>query len=103
MANLNYHQALIIVLCLGLQVSARCAPTNTAPVFYAYCVGEGGGTPLPSLAEEAKLLREIGFQGDGNQLWLDDTLDRNLQVWDQAGLQTCLLWTTVNVSPAKGA
>jgi len=91
-------------LTLAAWGAAPADPTaQPAPSFYAYCVGEGGGTSPGSLADEAKLLREIGFNGAGNRLWLGNELDRNLKVLDQAGLQTCLLWTTVNVNPAKGA
>ena len=93
--------AALFAAALTLPPGAEAA--NAAPKFYAYCVGVGvpGGTPL-SLPDEAKLLRALGFDGVGLELALDDKLESNLKVLDEAGLQLYLCWTSVNVDPAKG-
>jgi sugar phosphate isomerase/epimerase len=83
---------------------AQAETPKPAPKFYAYCVelGVPQVTPRP-LAAQAKLLRELGYDGAGYELWLDDTLEPNLKVMDDAGLQVYILWTSVNVDPAKTA
>jgi sugar phosphate isomerase/epimerase len=53
----------------------------------------------PSIPKQARLLRELGFDGAGYPLWLDENLDTNLQTLDDAGLEVFLLYTTVNVNP----
>ena len=82
---------------------ARAEAVKPPPKFYAYCVevGASGVKPRP-LAEQAKLLRELGFDGTGLELPLDDKLESNLKVLDDAGLQAFMFWTSVNVNPAKG-
>jgi sugar phosphate isomerase/epimerase len=76
---------------------------DAVPKFYAFCVGEGvsGLQPRP-LEEQVKLLGELGYDGAGFQLWPAAEVDRNLQVFDQAGLKPYLLWTSVNVNAAAG-
>lgn len=80
----------------------RAQSAKPAPKFYAYCVEMGvpDVTPRP-LAEQAKLLRELGFDGTGLELPLDDKLDANLKVLDEAGSQPFMFWTSVNVNPAQ--
>jgi len=93
-----------ITLWLGL-LAMMVAPVRgaDAPKFYAYCVEVGvkGVTPRP-LAEQAKLLRELGYNGIGLALPLGDELESNLKPLDDAGLQAFMFWTSVNVNPAKG-
>jgi len=71
----------------------------TPPKFYAYCV-EAGVTGLKArpLSEQAKLLRELGFDGTGLALPLGDGLEANLKLLDEAGLQAFLFWMSVNLS-----
>ena len=85
--------------------SAAARADDTAPAapkFYAYCVEVGvpGVKPRP-LAEQAQMLRALGYDGIG--LGLDEHLEANLKILDAAGLQLYLLWSAVNVSPAKAA
>lgn len=77
---------------------------KTPPKFYAYCVEVGvPGVKARPLAEQAKLLREIGFDGTGLSLPLGDDLEANLKLLDDAGLKAFIFWTSVNVNPAKAA
>ncbi|MCX7827067.1 MAG: sugar phosphate isomerase/epimerase, partial [Verrucomicrobiae bacterium] len=53
----------------------------------------------PPVAEHAKLLRELGFDGVGYPLWLDEKLDQTLKTLDEFKLQPYQLWLSVNVNP----
>lgn len=92
-----------ITLWLGLfamMVAPGCGAD--APKFYAYCVEVGvKGVKARPLAEQAKLLRELGYSGMGLPLVLTDELDANLKLLDDAGLQAFMLWASANVNPAK--
>ena len=55
------------------------------------------------MIDQTKLLRDLGFDGVGYELWLDDTLERTLKVIEDAGLELYLVWTSVNVDPAQPA
>lgn len=72
-------------------------PACTTP-FYPFCVEVGvpGVQPRP-LAEQAQLIKRLGFDGAGYPLWFGEELDRNLQILDEAGLQVYLLHTSVNL------
>lgn len=91
---------LVLVLTAASTAVAQGDAPTIAPKFYALCVGMG--TPdvnLLSLAEQAKMLRELGYDGIG--LGLDAHLESNLKTLDDAGLQLYLLWSMVNVAPAE--
>jgi parallel beta-helix repeat protein len=70
---------------------------------YAMCVEMGvpGINPRP-LSEQAALLREFGFKGLGNELWLDGQLPDNLKILDDARLPLLMCWTLLNVNPTNG-
>jgi sugar phosphate isomerase/epimerase len=74
------------------------APTPWSPEFYGLCM-EMPAVKDPSIGNQAQMLRELGFDGAGYSLWLDDSLDKNLQTLDEAGLKVFMLYTTVNVNP----
>ncbi len=88
---------LVLLACLCFHL-----PAAAAPPFYVFDVGLGGGMALPSLAEEAGMARELGFDGEGKPLWLGDELTTNLAVLRKAAMPPFLLLTHVNVNPAKG-
>lgn len=97
----------IAIAALGLLALGRvgrageAGPAATAawtPEFYAFCVEMPSANPRP-LPEQAKLLRELGFDGVGYPLWLDADLDKNLRALDEAGLKVYLLYMTVHVQP----
>ncbi|HID78260.1 MAG TPA: sugar phosphate isomerase/epimerase [Planctomycetaceae bacterium] len=69
-----------------------------SPPFYAYCV-DMPRVQDPPVAEQAKLLARLGFDGVGYPLWLDERLERNLRILDDAGLKVYMLYTPVNVNP----
>ena len=91
--------ALPLFATIASGVALQAAPP--APKFYAYCVelGVPGLKPRP-LADTARILRELGYDGTG--LALDANLAANVKTLDDAGLQLYMLWASVNVNPAKG-
>ena len=95
---------IILTTTLLAATLAFAAGGKTPPKFYAYCVEVGvpGLKPRP-LAGQAKLLRELGYDGIGWPLPLGDDLGANLKLLDDAGLRVFMFWTSVNVSPAKAA
>lgn len=79
------------------------AGLDATPKFYAYCVEEGvPGAKPRAFIEQVKLLRDLGYDGTGFELPLDDKLEANLKTLDGTGLQVFLCWTSVNVNPANG-
>ena len=71
-----------------------------APKLYGFCVGMGVADAKPrSVAEQARMLRDLGFDSVGYPLWLDENLDKNLRTLDEAGLKVYLMHTSVNVNP----
>lgn len=95
------HLFSMLAVVASSAVAALADQGAAVPKFYAYCVEVGvpGTTPRP-LADEAGILRELGFDGIG--LPLDAKLESSLEILDKAGLQLCLTWMPVNVNPAKG-
>jgi len=94
----------LLSICLA---ASGIAPTlqaseKTPPKFYAYCIEVGvPKVKARPLAEQAKLLRELGYDGIGLGLPLGDDLEANLKLLDDAGLQAFIFWASVNVNPAK--
>jgi len=69
-----------------------------APPFYAFCVEAGVPNVKPRpLPEQAKMLRDFGFDGAGYSLWFGDELDKNLKVFDGAGLKVYMFHTSINL------
>ncbi|NWG72891.1 MAG: sugar phosphate isomerase/epimerase, partial [Parvularculaceae bacterium] len=91
-----------LFLLLGIAL-AGSIPALAPPKFYAYCieVGVPGVHPRP-WEEQAALLRQLGYDGGGFELSFDDTLEANLLAFDRAGLEVCLVWTSLNVNPGSG-
>ncbi len=79
-----------------------------APKLYPFCM-EVSDAKRRSLAQEAQMLRELGFDGVGYLLWLDNSdapvrrlgedLEANLRTLDEAGLPVLDLGVSVNVNP----
>jgi sugar phosphate isomerase/epimerase len=78
----------------------RAGEPAWAPKFYGLCV-ETHDAKHRSIPEQAQMLRELGFDGVGYPLWLDDNLDKNLRVLDDAALKPYLLYISVSVNPAE--
>jgi len=69
-----------------------------APKLYAFCV-DMPAVKDPSVPKQAQMLRELGFDGVGYPLWLDENLDKNLRTLDEAGLEVYLLYMSVDLKP----
>lgn len=69
-----------------------------APKLYAFCV-ELPAVKDPSVPKQAQMLRELGFDGVGYPLWLDENLEKNLRILDEAGLELYLLYMSVDLKP----
>jgi sugar phosphate isomerase/epimerase len=90
-------------VCPGeLSTSIQDDATVWPPKFYAFCLGLPEDNQ-PDIPQQARLLRQLGFDGAGYSLWLDQNLERNLQVLDEAGLKVYLLYTSLNVNPETPA
>jgi len=72
------------------------------PKFYGFCM-ELPAVPNPSIADQAKLLKQLGFDGVGYALWLGEAMDTNLRALDAQGQQLYLVYMTVNLDPEKPA
>jgi sugar phosphate isomerase/epimerase len=72
------------------------------PKFYGFCM-ELPAVPDPSIAEQAKMLKQLGFDGAGYALWLGEAMDTNLRTLDAQGQQLYLVYMTVNLDPNQPA
>jgi sugar phosphate isomerase/epimerase len=88
--------ALVLICCANVWAN------DPAPKLYGLCV-EMPAVPNASVASQAGLLRELGFEGVGYPLWFGDDLDKKLRVLDQSGLDLHLAYTTVNIHPRSPA
>jgi sugar phosphate isomerase/epimerase len=81
---------------------AKAAPP--APKVYAYCIeiGVHGQKPHP-VAQQAKILRELGFDGAGYPVLVGKPCDETLQALDKERLKIYLLQTAVNIDPKAAA
>jgi sugar phosphate isomerase/epimerase len=70
------------------------------PKLYAFCM-EIHDAKKRTLPEQTDMLRDLGFDGVGYPLWLDDQRAANLAVLDKASLPVFLMYTRVNVAPDK--
>ena len=85
--NLRLPIAITLGAALCCLPSLAATP-RTPPKLYTFCVGVGvPGLATPSLADQVKLLRTLGYDGVGLSLPLNDELGANLKLLDDAGLQ----------------
>ena len=98
---MRIHWFLVVAaLATGLiRAGEADQPTQSkhAPPLYGFCM-EMHDAKQRSLAEQVALLRNLGFDGVGYPLWLNDELDKNLAVLDQSGLDLFLVYTTIDLS-----
>lgn len=87
----------VIVACNGTR-AARVQAAEWTPKLYGFCM-EIHDTQERTLPEQARMLRELGFDGVGYPLWLDGSLDENLKILDDAGLPVYLMYASVNIGP----
>jgi len=79
---------------------AAAEPAAWAPPLYGFCM-DIHDAKKRTLPEQAQMLRELGFDGAGYPLWLDQNLEKNLQTLDAAGLKVFLLYASVNINPKE--
>jgi len=101
----GYRQLLLwglfVVAAMAQRQAEAAAP---APKVYAYCVELGVPNLKPrGVAELAKMLREVGFDGAGYSILTGPRLDETLRASDEAGLKVYLLQTAINLVPNAGA
>jgi sugar phosphate isomerase/epimerase len=91
-----------IVACLLLSGRAPAAEPATRAQFknpfFALCM-DTHDSKKRSLAEQAALLKELGYAGAGH-LWLDHLAER-LKTLDEAGLKLFQVYFRVNLDPSK--
>jgi sugar phosphate isomerase/epimerase len=96
---------LIAVLCAVaacVTLSSGAEPAPKAQKLFAFCVELGVPGPHHySFAEQAKILRQLGYDGVG--MPIDANFAENLRALDDAGLPLLNLWTGVDVRPDKVA
>ena len=91
----------IVFLLPGKHFGADEKP-SWPPKFYGFCM-EMPAAPNPSIPAQAKLLHELGFDGVGYPLWFGEELDKNLRALDEAEMELCLVYMSVNLDPEKPA
>ena len=69
-----------------------------SPKLYGFCM-EIHDAKKRSIPQQAQMLRELGFDGVGYPLWLDENLQKNLRTLDEAGLDVYQMYTSVNLKP----
>jgi sugar phosphate isomerase/epimerase len=88
-------------LLAAAAMSVPCVEAGPpTPQVYAYCVEMGvRGLKPRSVDEQARLLREIGFDGGGYAILTGPRLEETLRAADENGLKVYLLQTAVNLAP----
>ena len=88
----------------GAEAASGAPPEKAAwaPPLYGFCM-EIHDAKKRTLPQQAQMLRELGFDGTGYPLWLDENLEKNLQTLDAAGLKVFVLYASVNVNPKAPA
>jgi len=92
--------ALLVITALpttGWLRAAGQAPARARPnPFFAFCM-DTHDAKKRSLAEQAQLLKELGYDGAGH-LWLDNVAER-LRTLDAAGLKLFQVYIRVDLAP----
>jgi len=74
------------------------------PKVYAYCMELGvKGLKPHSVVEQAKILRQLGFDGGGYPVLVGKPCDDTLRALDDAGLKIYLLQMAINLGPKAAA
>jgi len=72
------------------------------PKLYGFCM-ELPAVANPSVGDQARLLKELGFDGAGYALWLGETMDNNLRALDAHGQALYLVYLSVNLNTEQPA
>jgi sugar phosphate isomerase/epimerase len=94
--------AALLAMAAGAAVSCGAERVPKAQKFFAFCVELGVPGPKHyTFAEQAKLLRQLGYDGVG--IPIDGHFADNLKALDEAGLPLLNVWTGVDVRPGATA
>ena len=99
----SHAMKLFLTALLAVYVLAAAAqgePASARSPFFAFCM-DTHDSEKRTLAEQAELLAELGYDGAGH-LWLDD-LEERLATLDAAGLKLFQITLRVNVAPGQEA
>jgi len=96
--------AILVLTQIG-HADETSAPANGdqaawAPEFFGFCI-DTHDAKRRTIPQQAEMLGELGFDGAGYRLWLDENLGKNLKTFDGADLKIYLLHASVNVNPDK--
>ena len=67
------------------------------PKLFAFCMNVAD-TKHRSLVEQARMLRELGFDGAAYGLWPGEELDKNLRTFDEAGLDIYMFEARIDLT-----
>ncbi len=67
------------------------------PKLFAFCMNVADSKHR-SLPEQARMLRELGFDGAAYGLWLGEDLERNLRTFDEAGLNIYMFEALIDLT-----
>lgn len=84
--------ALVILIC---GTSAR---GDWEPALYGFCM-EMHDAKKRTIPQQAAMLAELGYDGVGYPLWLDENLDKNLRTLDDAGLKVFQMYVQIKLKP----
>ncbi len=99
----NSKACTIAAMTLGLMAMGAVARAEEAawtPKLYGFCV-QTHDAKHRSLPEQVQMLRELDFDGVAYSQWLDENLEKNLRIVDEAGLKVYMLEASVNVNPKE--
>ncbi len=100
--RVKYLVAVLGGIAVGVTLSSGAEPAPKAQKLFAFCVELGVPGPRHySFAEQAKLLRQLGYDGVG--MPIDGNFAENLRALDKAGLPLLNIWTGVDVRPGAAA
>lgn len=80
--------------------SAEEGQAAWAPEFFGFCI-DTHDAKRRTTPQQAEMLSELGFDGAGYQLWLDENLEKSFKAFDDADLKLYLFHASVNVNPDK--
>jgi len=78
--------------------SAEDGQAAWAPKFYGFCV-DTHDVKKRTIPQQAEMLRELGFDGVGYPLWLDENAEKSLATLDNAGLELYHAYARISLKP----
>ncbi len=97
MRNFRWTACIVTSIALGLLLAAKTGRADeAAPKLYGFCM-EVHDAKKRTIPQQAEMLRELGFDGVGYPLWLDENLEKNLAILDKAELPVYHLYMSANV------